>query len=64
MRAKPVMMYMLLLSLWKTIVMVGYVYIVDEILGDGVLDDKIVEVKNTEQNACYLKILRKDISFS
>jgi len=44
--------------------MVGYVYIVDEILGDGVLDDKIVEVKGTEQNACYLKILRKDISFS
>ena len=38
--------------------MVGYVYIVDEILGDGVLDDKIVEVKGTEQNACYLKILR------
>ena len=38
--------------------MVGYVYIVDEILGDGVLDDKIVEVKNTEQNACYLEILR------
>jgi hypothetical protein len=45
-------------------VMVGYVYIVDEILGDGVLDDKIVEVKNTEQNACYLEILRKDILFS
>jgi hypothetical protein len=39
-------------------VMVGYVYIVDEILGDGVLYDKIVEVKNTEQNACYLEILR------
>lgn len=45
-------------------VMVSYVYIVDEILGDGVLNDKIVEVKGTEQNACYLEILRKDISFS
>jgi len=38
--------------------MVSYVYIVDEILGDGVLDDIIIEIKDTEQDARYLEILR------